>query len=58
MLMLVEFGRASFEDLTSLSGTKSLQVIFVSAAALRKRLPSDIHIITHRRWGYTLEQLQ
>jgi len=58
MVELVQFGGVSFEDLARLSKVNSLQGIFVAATALRKRLPSGIHIITRRRWGYMLEQLQ
>lgn len=58
MFLLVQYGSVSFEDLARLSKVNSLQGIFVAATALRKRLPAGVYIITRRRWGYILEQLQ
>jgi hypothetical protein len=58
MFLLVQYGSVSFDDLARLSKVNSLQGIFVAATALRKRLPPGVYIITRRRWGYILEQLQ
>jgi len=58
MFLLVQYGSVSFEDLARLSKVNSLQGIFVATTALRKRLPAGVYIITRRRWGYILEQLQ
>jgi len=58
MFMLVQFGSVSFEDLARLSKVNSLQGIFVATTALRRRLPAGVYIITRRRWGYILEQVQ
>lgn len=58
MFLLVQYGSVSFEDLVRLSKVNSLQGIFVATTALRKRLPAGVYIITRRRWGYVLEQLQ
>ena len=58
MFLLVQFGSVCFEDLARLSKVNSLQGIFVATTALRKRLPAGVYIITRRRWGYILEQLQ
>jgi hypothetical protein len=58
MVMLVQFGSVSFDDLTALSKVKSLRAVFVATTAIRRRLPADVQIVTHRRWGYTLEQSQ
>jgi len=56
MVMLVQFGSASFEDLAALSKVGSLRAVFVAATAIRRRLPAEVQIVTHRRWGYALEQ--